>query len=86
MADYLRTYAAQLALPVRTGVDVHRLSGGDAAFVADTSQGAVRACQVVLATGPVHPAARPGRSGRPGTAGAPVALQRLPVTCRRPAG
>ena len=52
MADYLRAYAERFALPVRAGVDVHRLSGGDAGFVAETSQGDDGERQVVVATGP----------------------------------
>ena len=52
MADYLRSYAERLRLPVRTGVDVHRLRRSDAGFVAETSGGTVRAQHVVVATGP----------------------------------
>ncbi|MDP9436165.1 MAG: NAD(P)/FAD-dependent oxidoreductase [Actinomycetota bacterium] len=51
-AAYLRAYAERFDLPVRTGVDVHLLRGQDGAFVAETSQGAVRAAHVVVATGP----------------------------------
>jgi putative flavoprotein involved in K+ transport len=52
MADYLRAYAERLPVPVRTGVEVHRLTGGPAGFTTVTSQGTVRAHDVVVATGP----------------------------------
>ena len=52
MADYLRAYARHLPLPVRTGVEVRHLTGDGGAFCAETSTGAVRARQVVLANGP----------------------------------
>jgi len=54
MAAYLRAYAAHAALPVRTGVRVHRLFTQGSLFVALTSAGPVRARQVVVATGPFH--------------------------------
>jgi putative flavoprotein involved in K+ transport len=52
MAGYLRAYAQRFDLPVRTGVEVRRLTGTAGAFVAETSQGTVRAQHVVLASGP----------------------------------
>jgi putative flavoprotein involved in K+ transport len=52
MAAYLRAYAQHAAVPVRTGVSVHRLRRSGLAFAAETSSGTVRARQVVLATGP----------------------------------
>jgi putative flavoprotein involved in K+ transport len=52
MAEYLRSYAATFALPVRSGLRVRRLSRDQTGFVADTSAGPVHADQVVLATGP----------------------------------
>ena len=52
MAAYLRAYAERFDLPVRTGVEVRRLTGTAGAFVAETSQGTVRARHVVLASGP----------------------------------
>lgn len=52
MAAYLRAYVERFALPVRTGVEVRRLTGTARAFVAETSQGTVRAEHVVLAVGP----------------------------------
>jgi len=54
MAAYLRAYTAHAALPVRTGVRVHRLFTQGSLFVALTSAGPVRARQVVVATGPFH--------------------------------
>jgi hypothetical protein len=68
MAACLRASAERSALPVRTGVDVHRLSGAGPAFVAETSAGTVRARHVVLATGPYTrphvPAAAEGMSSQ----------------------
>jgi putative flavoprotein involved in K+ transport len=52
MAEYLRSYAAAFALPVRSGVLVRRLSRDRSGFVAQTTSGPVHAQQVVLATGP----------------------------------
>lgn len=52
MAAYLRRYAERFELPVRTDVEVHRLTGPAGAFVAETSHGTVRARHVVLASGP----------------------------------
>ena len=52
MAAYLRSYAERFHLPVRTGVEVHRLTGTSGAFAAETSHGTVRARHVVLASGP----------------------------------
>lgn len=49
MADYLEQYAAHFELPVRSGVRVERLVRGDAGFVLSTSQGELRAAQVVVA-------------------------------------
>ena len=80
MAAYLRAYAERLELPVRTGVEVHRLRRADGGFVADTSQGTVRARQVVVATGPFArphvPAAAAGLS--------PEVLQLHSSAYRRP--
>ena len=60
MADYLQAYAERFALPVQTGVRVTRLTRDAEAFVATTSEGEVRAAQVVLATGPFHRPFVPG--------------------------
>ena len=54
MATYLQSYAAHHRLPVRTGVDVRRVSRDGDGFVARTSRGTVRARHVVVATGPFH--------------------------------
>lgn len=66
MADYLRRYAAHHDLPVRTGVDVQRLTRAGEAFTVETSAGSLVAAQVVVATGPFHcryvPAAADGLS------------------------
>jgi len=55
MADYLRDYAADLGVPVETGVTVTRLTrGAHGLLTADTSSGQVVARHVVLSTGPFH--------------------------------
>ncbi|MDQ3423260.1 MAG: FAD-dependent oxidoreductase [Actinomycetota bacterium] len=54
MADYLRRYAAHPDLPVRTGVDVQRLTRAGDAFIVETSASSMCAAQVVVATGPFH--------------------------------
>ncbi len=56
-ADYLESYAAELALPVRLGTRVLGLSrppgapGGSAGYVVTTDQGQVHADNVVISTG-----------------------------------
>ena len=62
MADYLQQYAVRFALPVRTGVQVQRLSRSGAAFLAQTTVGDLVARQVVLATGPFRQPHVPGAS------------------------
>jgi putative flavoprotein involved in K+ transport len=54
--DYLAAYAAFVAAPVRCGVTVKSLRrhGGESGFVAETSDGAIEAENVVVATGPYH--------------------------------
>ncbi len=52
MASYLREYVARFDLPVRTGVQVRRLTRDGQGFCVETSHGVVRARQVVLASGP----------------------------------
>ncbi|HEX2286150.1 MAG TPA: NAD(P)-binding domain-containing protein [Mycobacterium sp.] len=52
MADYLRTYAARFALPVRLGWRVDRLGRDDPGFVVSSAGREVRADTVVVATGP----------------------------------
>jgi putative flavoprotein involved in K+ transport len=57
VADYLRTYAADL--PVRLNTRVRRLSRDGEGYVLDTSRGGIRADQVVVATGPFQTPRRP---------------------------
>jgi putative flavoprotein involved in K+ transport len=52
VAHYLQDYARRFDLPVRTGVEVHRLLPAAGGFTAETSEGAVAARQVVVAAGP----------------------------------
>jgi putative flavoprotein involved in K+ transport len=54
IVDYLTAYAAFTAAPVRCGVAVTSLRGRDGAsgFIAETSDGAIGAANVVIATGP----------------------------------
>jgi putative flavoprotein involved in K+ transport len=52
VADYLRSYAETHALPILTGTRVERLRPTAEGFEAFTSQGVLRARQVVIATGP----------------------------------
>ncbi len=51
VADYLESYAKHFVLPVRLDTHVTGLRQGGASFIVTTSQGLVRARQVVLATG-----------------------------------
>ena len=54
MADYLEAYAAQMDLPVQTGVKVERVTraaDGQAGYVVDAGRQRFKAAQVVLATG-----------------------------------
>ncbi|MEI4487867.1 NAD(P)/FAD-dependent oxidoreductase [Frigidibacter sp. MR17.14] len=54
MARYFEDYAAQIAAPVRTGVEVTRVRRceGRPGFTVSTSQGEIEAQRVVVATGP----------------------------------
>ena len=67
VVGFLEAYATAIAAPVRTGVAVRRLARGPGGFVAQTDAGAIRAAQVVVATGPyqrpVVPAAARGLDG-----------------------
>ena len=63
MADYLQQYAVRFALPVRTGVQVQRLTGSGGGFLARTTAGDLVARQVVLATGPFRRPHVPEASG-----------------------
>ncbi len=51
MADYLETYAARLALPLRSGVRVSRVRADGDQFIVETSAGTIRADNVVVAMG-----------------------------------
>src|SRR5919112_3392177 len=52
VAEYLQAYAAQLRLPVRLNTAVTSLTRTDGVYVAKAGQEAIKARQVVLATGP----------------------------------
>ena len=54
IADFITAYAAFIAAPIRCGVAVTALRGGDggSGFVAETSDGPIEADNVVAATGP----------------------------------
>ena len=54
MAEYLCRFVEHHDLPVRTGVEVRRLTRAGGSFVVETATGEVLASQVVLATGPFH--------------------------------
>jgi putative flavoprotein involved in K+ transport len=56
---FIEAYAAFVAPPIRCGVEVTRLSHDGAGFIAETSDGAIAAKNVVVATGPYQ---RPLRS------------------------
>jgi putative flavoprotein involved in K+ transport len=49
MADYLESYAARFALPVRSGTRVERLSRRGGRYLVQTSRGELEADQVVIA-------------------------------------
>src|SRR6266436_4778567 len=54
IADFITAYAAFIGAPIRCGVNVSALRNRDGAsgFVAETSDGAIEADNVVVATGP----------------------------------
>jgi putative flavoprotein involved in K+ transport len=54
MADYFAQYAAMIKAPIRTGVEVRKVSrlAGRQGFLVETSDGAIEARSVVAATGP----------------------------------
>jgi putative flavoprotein involved in K+ transport len=54
IVDFLAAYAEFIAVPIRCGVEVTRLSRrpGTSGFIAETSGGAIEAANVVVATGP----------------------------------
>ncbi|MEZ2392170.1 flavin-containing monooxygenase [bacterium RCC_150] len=51
VVSYFRNYARRVDAPVRTGVDVRRISASDGGFLLETPDGELRARNVVLATG-----------------------------------
>jgi putative flavoprotein involved in K+ transport len=51
LADYLEAYAADLAMPVRTGVRVHRVSRSGNGLLVESDGGVWHAQNVVVATG-----------------------------------
>jgi putative flavoprotein involved in K+ transport len=56
MGDYLESYATDAALPVRTGVTATRVRADGDGYAVETSDGTIRARQVIVATGPFqHP-------------------------------
>ena len=69
IVDYFVAYAKQIAAPIRCGVDVKALhkNADGSGFRADTSEGAIEATNVVVATGPfqrpVVPAVVPADAG-----------------------
>jgi putative flavoprotein involved in K+ transport len=67
VADYLAAYASRLELPVLLDCAVTRLERRDGRFVAHTSQGHLRAHQVVVATGPFQTPVVPALAGGFGT-------------------
>lgn len=69
VADYFEAFAQQIEAPVRTGVEVHKVTKNDErpGYRAETSAGAIEARYVVAATGPfqkpVIPAIVPDDAG-----------------------
>jgi putative flavoprotein involved in K+ transport len=56
MGDYLEAYAEAQKLPIRTGVSATRIRADGDGYAVETSDGAIRARQVIVATGPFqHP-------------------------------
>jgi putative flavoprotein involved in K+ transport len=51
MADYLESYAARFELPVRNGVEVHRLTKKDGSFLVSAGEDRFEAENVIVATG-----------------------------------
>ena len=51
MADYLETYAAELHLPVRTGVSVRRVSASRGGFLVETDDEELACTTLVVAAG-----------------------------------
>ncbi|MGH7051972.1 MAG: flavin-containing monooxygenase [Acetobacteraceae bacterium] len=67
VVDYLVEYAEQIKAPIRCGVEVQALHKEEGRFIAETSDGVVKAANVVVATGPfqrpIIPAVVPESSG-----------------------
>ena len=69
IVEYFEAYAKQIAAPIRCGVEVKALrkKAEGSGFVAETSQGAIEAGNVVVATGPfqrpIIPAVVPANAG-----------------------
>jgi putative flavoprotein involved in K+ transport len=59
IVDFIDAYAGFVAPPIRCGVNVTRLSRDGAGFIAETSDGAIAAGNVVVATGPYQRAILP---------------------------
>jgi putative flavoprotein involved in K+ transport len=59
IVDFIDAYAGFVAPPIRCGVEVTKLSREGADFVAETSDGAIVARNVVVATGPYQRAVLP---------------------------
>lgn len=73
IVEYLEEYARSIKAPVQEGVDVRSLSSGDRdGFVLRTTEGDLRARQVVLATGAYQRPYRP-----PGAAELPESLRAI---------
>ena len=54
MADYLKTYAAKLDLPVRLNTEVEALTRNNDRYVVETGSNRLTAINVIVATGPFH--------------------------------
>jgi len=59
---FIDAYAAFVAPPIRCGVEVTKLRRGDNTFIAETTDGAIEADNVVVATGPYQRAIIPALS------------------------
>jgi putative flavoprotein involved in K+ transport len=69
LVEYLRDYASELGLDVRTGTEVRRVDRDDGGWRVDTSQGELRAPCVVIALGHDREPFIPEWPGRDGFAG-----------------
>ncbi|WP_456846345.1 flavin-containing monooxygenase [Cellulomonas sp. P5_C6] len=80
MADYLERYAAELHLPVRTGVSVQRVRGASGDFRVETSDGELSCSTLVVAAGGHRDAWTPALA----TAIDPTVVQLHSTDYRRP--